>query len=205
MGSLTQWGDRRRAGEVSRGRLIQQRRCQSRAAFLPLPLQNSFSSPPPLLFLFHLSLFHTQYFPQIWGIIPILPPSASESNLISLRSTPVNLLLMLQSSSSTSLISPHLFYSQWNPSVDLKSPTESNLIFLTISHTNVYLKRSNALFSLWWSLSVPLVIHPSLFHQQMEKSRIYDIMCWKIGTLEEGKFPDCYSNINEYDFNLLCN
>lgn len=77
----------------------------------PLPKQSSFSPSPFIKFLliltaplpsFFLSLFSvfrssTQYFLQIWGIIPIFPPSACESNLISLRSTPANLALMLQS------------------------------------------------------------------------------------------------------------
>lgn len=87
---------------------------------------------------------HAQQFPQIWGLIPIFPPSASEWNLISPRSTPANLALMLQS--DLRLLSLSYLSAEWNSSVILKSPTESNLIFLTISHTNVCLKRSNALF-----------------------------------------------------------
>lgn len=108
--------------------------------FLLTTPASSFFLPFP----FPRTLFHARQFPQIWGLIPIFPPSASEWNLISPRSTPANLALMLQS--DLRLLSLSYLSAEWNSSVILKSPTESNLIFLTISHTNVCLKRSNALF-----------------------------------------------------------
>lgn len=118
-----------------------------------LPTQNSLSPSP--FTKFHLILkatpfffyFHTQYFPQIWEIIQIFPPPASESNLISLQSTPANLVLMPQSY----FLHSHLSYLS---AAFSKSPIVSNLDFITISHTNVYLKISNVLFSLWWALSL---------------------------------------------------
>lgn len=125
MGSFTQRGDREEClrGEQRvgwRGRLIQQ----------SLPKQKSFSlfskflltTPASSFFLpfpFPRTLFHARQFPQIWGLIPIFPPSASEWNLISPRSTPANLALMLQS--DLRLLPLSYLSTEWNSSVILKS------------------------------------------------------------------------------------
>lgn len=178
MGSLTHRGDGEEVSRVLDGEDGSFNRDSAKLnSFSPTPsvkfLPILTAPPPPFFFpVFHRSLFDARHFLQIWGIIPILPPSASESNLIYLRSTPVNLALMLRSFSSTSLICLQLFYTGWNSSAILKSPTESNQILLTVSHTNVYLKRSDAL-----CLSRSLVIHSSricvsVFLQQMVRARM---------------------------------
>lgn len=142
-------------------------------SFLPLPLL--------LLLFFSIPLLHVQHLPVNWRIIPIFLPSAGESNLISLRSTPANSALTVSSHLQVSCVSLQLFDSEWNSRVILKSSPESNLIFLTTSHSNVYLKRSYAVIS-----SLVIRSSPSLTHlwihvngESESKGGILRIMCQK--------------------------